>query len=138
MPASELRAFECGVRGTNWTRIVHHLTAGKAKYSYWLDVTEPWPDVKFTDITCRSLGGPIQTAKFKHTAAYRGVDLVIGDKVLAGGAEGFIVDSNSSANFDVLFTSGKWQGQILNVHPAEIKKLAATAEGGCATQINQS
>jgi hypothetical protein len=118
-----LKSFACGVRGTNWTRVVHHMTAGKAKYSYWVDVREAWPDVKFTDITCAVIGRPVQTEKFEHTAKYRGVTFKIGDEVEVNGETGFVVDSNPSANFDVLFTSGKWHGQTMNCHPSEIKAV---------------
>ncbi len=123
-----LRSFACGVRGTNWTRVVHHFSAGKAKYIYWRDVREAWPDTKFTDITCAVIGGPTQTDKFKHTAKYRGVAFEIGTPVKVNGERGVVVDSNPSANFDVLFRSGKWKGQILNCHPAEIEVLKPTSD----------
>jgi hypothetical protein len=112
-----LRAFECGVKGTDWTRIVHALSRGKAKYEYWHDVTEPWPDIPFTAITCRVLGPPQTDAGFIKTATYRGVPLArIGMRVEVDGEPGVIVGKNSSANFDVLF-DGKHKGGALNCHP---------------------
>jgi hypothetical protein len=113
-----LRAFEVGVKGTDWTRTVHALTAGKAKADYLRDVSEPWPDVKFTDITCRCLGGPVTDDGFRKTATYRGVPFAkIGMRVEVGGDAGQIAGNNSSANFDVLFTAGKHKGLTLNCHP---------------------
>ena len=115
---NSVRAFEVGVKGTNWTRTVHALTAGKAKYKYFCDVREPWPDVKFTNISCRCLGSPVTDEGFLKTAAYRGVPFArIGMLVEVGGNAGQIVGKNTSANFDVLFTAGKHKGLTLNCHP---------------------
>lgn len=119
-----LRAYEVGVKGTEWSRVVHHVSAAKAKYAYYRDVREPWPDLRFQDLTCRALGSPVQTEKFQHTANYSGVDFRIGDEVEVCGESGVLVDSNSMANFDVLFLTGKYKGQTLNCHPAEISRAA--------------
>ena len=43
-----------------------------------------------------------------------------------GEHEGLIAGHNSSANFDVLFTSGPWTGKTLNVHPSEVTVLSST------------
>ena len=115
---ANLQAFECGVKGTDWTRVVHAMTRNKARYLYWRDVTEPWPDIPFTAISCRKAGPPQTDADFSKTAAYRGVPLAkIGMRVEVGADPGVIIGKNSSANFDVLFTGGKYKGQILNCHP---------------------
>ena len=56
---------------------------------------------------------------FAHTAEYRGVPFArIGMKVrFSNGDEGIIKGKNSSANFNVLFTSGDNKGLTLNCHP---------------------
>jgi len=126
MGTQELQAFECGVKDTDWTRTVHAMTRNKARYLYWRDVREPWPDVPFTAITCRKLGRPQTDAGFLKTAAYRNVPLArIGMRVEVGGDSGLIVGKNSSANFDVLFTDGKHKGHILNCHPNWMMKYFA-------------
>jgi hypothetical protein len=121
---SGVRAFECGVIGTDWKTIVHHLSAGKAKYSYLLDVRDYWPDVTFKQLTCRVIGSPVQTEKFRHTAERRGVSFRIGDRVKVGTDYGYILDSNDSANFDVLFETGKHAGITLSCHPIWIEAAA--------------
>lgn len=62
----------------------------------------------------------MQTEKFRHTAEYRDVPFArIGMRVqfTDDDSEGIIVDSNSSANFNVLFMKGKHMGLTLNCHP---------------------
>lgn len=113
-----LRAYECSVRGTDWHRTVHAESAGKAKSEYWRDVTEPWPDVPFTAVTCRVIGGPVTSDAFRRTAEYRGVPFArVGMRVQAGEWHGVIVGNNDSANFDVLFEDGPFKGQKGNCHP---------------------
>jgi len=129
MGTQGLRAFECGVKGTDWTRIVHAMTRNKARYLYWRDIREPWPDVPFTAITCRTLGSPQSDAGFLKTAEYRNVPLArIGMRVEVEKEPGMIVGHNSSANFDVLFTDGKNKGYIFNCHPNW--RMKYFAEGG--------
>ncbi len=117
----KLRAYDCAVRGTNWNTTIHALTAGQAKSFYFRSVHEAWQSVRFTDIICHVAGPPRDTEKFKHTAQYRGVKFHIGDQVKVGGSLGFVVDSNASANFQVLFTEGRFCGNVLSVHPSEIQ-----------------
>jgi hypothetical protein len=116
----QIRAFECGVAGTEWRTTVHATTRGKAKMVYFLDVKDSWPDVKYTEIRCRVLGTPRNTPEFEHTKKYREVSFNIGDRVSVGGSLGFIVDRNNSANFDIEFTAGRYEGCRLNCHPSEI------------------
>ena len=121
-----LQAYEVSVIGTEWTRTVHALSRGKAKYEYWLDVREPWPDIKFTQIRCRTLGSPRNTDAFSNTAAKRGVPFArIGMRVQVGPDFGLLVDRNDSMNFQVLFTSGKYEGQVVNCHPNWMMKYFA-------------
>lgn len=108
-------------------RTVNHRSAGAAKYAYMMDVRDCWPDVKITDMHARKVGGPVTTAAFKRTAAYRGMpDLECGQAVTVNGRPGVIVGHNDSANFDVLFGPGsQWNGAICNVHPSELRFPAA-------------
>jgi len=115
-----IRAFECGVTGTEWRATVHATTRGKAKLVYFRDVKDAWQEVKFTDIRCRFLGSPRNTPQFEHTKAYRNVAFNIGDQVSVGGSVGFIVDRTNSANFAVEFTEGRYKGCRLSCHPVEI------------------
>jgi hypothetical protein len=118
-----LRAYECGVKGQEWKTVVHHLSAGKAKYRYLLQIRDAWEHVTFKDITCRTLGPPRDTEDLQRTVAYRGVDLHMGDRVKVGDSIGYIAGTNSSANFDVVFITGKYAGNVLNCHPIAIEKL---------------
>lgn len=115
---SELRAFECGVKGKDWKTVVHAMSSGKAKSEYQRDLHESWPEIPYTAITCRCLGRPVTSDDFKRTAEYRGVPFArVGMAVKVGEDDGVIVGNNGSANFDVLFTSGRYRGQVLNCHP---------------------
>lgn len=121
---NQVFAFEVSVVGTDWTKIVNTRTAGKAKYQYWLDVTDAWPDVPITAMRARKVGEPHTSEAFERNAKYRGLPNVkCGQRVKVGNDEGVIVGHNSSANFDVLFDddSPKYSGQRLNVHPQGIE-----------------
>ncbi len=73
------------------------------------------------NINVRLLGAARNTPEFEHTKAYRGVAFNIGDRVRVGESEGFVVDRNDSANFQVEFVSGRYAGGRLSVHPSEIE-----------------
>lgn len=118
----KLKAFACSVKDTDWGEsTVHALTRSKARYRHWRNVREPWPDIKLVDIRVRLLGAPRNTPEFEHTKAYRGAIFNIGDRVRVGTSEGFVVDRNDSANFEVEFVSGRYAGRRLSVHPSEIE-----------------
>jgi hypothetical protein len=116
-----------------WGETIYNTTsAGRAKREHHLAVSEPWPDVKFTDIRVHKLGAPHTSEAFLRNAAYRGLPHArCGHQVelaLAHGkiARGTIVGHNGSANFDVLFDEGTVLGGLrLNVHPAELRALTA-------------
>jgi hypothetical protein len=115
-----VKAYEIGVKSRpEFGQTVYAITAGKAKYSYLLDVQDCWPDVQFKDLTCRSLGTCFSSGEdFKRTARKRGVEFAeIGMRVEVDGEPGVIVGKNDSANFDVLFTGPKHRGNTLNCHP---------------------
>ena len=125
------------------------MTAGKAKADYWRDIQDPYPDIKYTDITCRCLGflyvpnvvsrgskiRRTQAAeeayqKLKRTAHDRGVSFAeIGMRVEMDGRAGVIIGSNSSANFDILFEDG----YVGNCHPNW--KMTYFAEDGSVIKI---
>lgn len=117
-----VRAFRCGVRGTDWEQVVNAESMGKAKARYWYDVHEAWPDIPYIAITCKVYGPAFSSASFLLTAAARGMpDLRCGQRVLlASGLEGVVVGSNGSANFDILVS-----GQVGNVHPGDIVEVRA-------------
>lgn len=118
MATQRVYAYECGIRGTEWTSVVHASSAGKARYRYLLEVGDTNDGLSFKDITVRSLGNPITDAEFERTAKYRGVPFAkIGMRVECEGSAGLIVGKNSSANFNVLFTFGRHQGCVMNCHP---------------------
>jgi hypothetical protein len=123
-----IRAFEVSVIGTDWMKIINAVTAGKAKYQYWLAVTDAWPDVPITAMRARlyNSGRPYTSPEFERNAAYRGMSEVkCGQRVRVGANEGVIVGHNSSANFDVLFDDDapKYPGMRLNVHPQEMELI---------------
>ena len=118
-----VHCYQVGVRGTDWTRDVLALSRGRAKADYWREVTDAWPDVKYTDITCQVGTSKRPDEEFVHTASYRGVPFAhIGMDVQVGHWNGVIVGKNDSANFNVLFTDGKFKGQTLNCHPNYMMK----------------
>lgn len=129
VPERAVFAWECNVRGKDWHRTINHLTAGKARYQYLLDLRDAWPDASFADITVRKVGPAHTSEAHKRTAAYRGrPELTCGRRVeVCSGSQralGVIVGHNDSANFDVLFDEDTYfAGGIGNVHPSEIRSL---------------
>lgn len=121
----EVFAFQCfPAKRPDWGRIVNAETASKARYDYWLDVSESWPEIKYTEIRSRKVGPAHTSEAFARNAAYRGMPAVrCGDPVKVGDDRGVIVGHNSSANFDVLFDTGRFAGQRLNCHPATVTVL---------------
>ena len=130
VPKRAVFAWECNVRGKDWQRTINHLTAGKARYEYLLDLRDAWPDATFADITVRKIGTAHTSAAFKRTATYRGMPaLTCGQRVeVCSGSQralGVIVGHNDSANFDVLFDEDTYfKGGIGNVHPSELRPVA--------------
>src|SRR5208337_2842810 len=117
-----LKAFDCNIKGSTFPpTTVYHVTAGKAKYQFWMEVSESYPDLKYTDITvCRGSDLPRKAVydEFLRTATYRGVPFArIGMDVEVGGHKGEIAGKNPSANFDILFLDGPHTGLVLNCHP---------------------
>lgn len=115
-----VRAYEVWpVDRPEWARRINHVSAGRAKAGYWRELRECWPDVPFTAIRSRVAGAPSGGEDFRRTAEYRQVANCarVGGRVRVGVNQGFIVGSNASANFDVLFIDGPCAGQVLNCHP---------------------
>ncbi len=117
-----LKAFACSVKGSTFPpTVIYHTTAGKAKYQFFIDLDDCYPDLKYTDITAYTIKTKSDDAihrEFTRTATYRGVPFAkIGMAVEVGGFKGEIAGKNSSANFDILFSEGPHKGLILNCHP---------------------
>ncbi len=46
------RAYSCTVRGSGWLpTAVHGTTIGKAKYKFWLEIRDAYPDITYIQIT---------------------------------------------------------------------------------------
>lgn len=125
MSGADMFAFEVWLKGHEEHRsVVNHRTLGKAKYAYLLDISDAFPDgLPFELVRARKVGPPQTSAGLVRTAAYRGrPELVAGVRVRVEGELGRIADSNSSANFDVLFDEdSRHCGAVLNVHPRDIE-----------------
>jgi hypothetical protein len=128
------------VIGTDWTRTVYGLTAGKAKAHYFYNVKDAWPDVPFTAIRTRLIKGhrPANTESFERTKRYRAFGFDIGDPVRVGEHSGFVVGSNDSANFDILFVDGPAAGLTRNVHPGDIMTIRSATPEHLSTVVEVS
>jgi|SRR5208337_4652987 len=52
-----LKAYAVNIRGfSHPSKIIYHESAGKAKYQFFLDVTDVYPDLKYTQITACRVG----------------------------------------------------------------------------------
>lgn len=128
-----ISAFACWhkSRDESMASIVNSTTHGKARYKYFLDISDCCPDLKIMDIRVRKVGGPRSSEQFIRNAKYRGMpDVRCGQRVRVKDTgegdvvgEGVIVGHNSSANFDVLFETGRFAGQTLNCHPCGLELL---------------
>lgn len=119
-----LFAFECSVKDCDGTTIVNAPSAGKARYHYWLRVSDPWPDVKLVDIRVRKVGAPRTSERLRLVGEMRGWPLKAGDRVTARtGETGTVCDGGGGgAYFEVWFDSG----HSGFVHPGDL--LAAPSE----------
>lgn len=132
----EIFAFACRHKDRpEWQEtIVNAQTAGKARYQFWIDVREPWPEVKLIDIRVRKIGGPKASNTFKHVAELRGMpDLEPGERITSQYGDGVIVDAGTGANFEILFDSGKYSGQRLMLHPLEFKRSGQSEKSNADT-----
>jgi len=111
-----MQAFACRLRGSEHETILNRETAGQAKADFYSRISEI--GCSFTDIRVRRVGGPVTTDDLARTAKYREVPFVrAGMRIKVEEDFGSVVDSNDSANFDVLFETGRHKGLILNCHP---------------------
>lgn len=114
-----------------WERVINARSAGKAKGAYYRSLAESWPDMPYTALRCRKIGGPHTSSAFTRNAQYRGIPEVrCGQRVAVGEGRGAVVGHNLSANFNVLFDddSPLYPGQTLNVHPGGCVLLAESEE----------
>lgn len=118
--------FRVTVVGTDWHQDINSTTPGQAKMRYYHDLRDSWQSIPFTALRVRKIGRASSSDEFLRVARYRGLpEARCGSQVKVGDEIGIIVGHNSSANFDVLFESGRYRGQVLNVHPAGLVLVAA-------------
>lgn len=120
--AIAVMAFECWINRSPHRTVVNATSLGKAKSQFQRDCLYDL-DVPFTAIRARQLSNSAATSsEFRRVAEYRGLPGVrCGDAVTIDNDRGVIVGHNSSANFDVLFQTGRYAGQVLNVHPHSLR-----------------
>lgn len=112
-----IQAFECRIRGWDSGTVLNRETSGQAKADYFRNIASE-VGAKYTDIRVRRLGGPVTTEGITRTAKYRGVPFArAGMRVKVENDYGRIVSHNDSANWDILFETGRWKGETLNCHP---------------------
>jgi hypothetical protein len=131
-----MRAFECNIKGREWSTTVYGETRGQAKYRYLLHVRDAWPDISFKDLTCHALK-PSEAFRsspgFLEVARRRGVPFArVGMKVTVEGHPGVIVGHNDSSNFDVYFTGGPHSGTVGNCHPGWKFEFSPMSVGGAS------
>ncbi len=51
-----MRSYEVGIKGSPHVTVVQAESAGKAKYSFLLDVSDCCPGISFKNLICRSIG----------------------------------------------------------------------------------
>lgn len=108
----ELKSYKCSVDGEHWTTF-NATSYGDAKMQYLQHLDDCYLAVK-----CRCTGAIYTSDEFIRNAKYRNIDFAYcGMVVDVAGEKGLIVGYNSSANLDVLFTTGKNKGKVLNCHP---------------------
>ncbi len=128
----EIRTYQVWLKGReDCPRVVHHTSAGKAKYEYLMDIGDLFPDgLPWADVRCRSLG-PFRPDQHKdpdleRVKAYRTrPDLVLGATVEHSydGKVGTIVGADGGY-VAVLFSGLKYQQPV---HPGELR-VVGTAE----------
>lgn len=112
----ELRHYQCSLVGIDHWWSVNSTSYGKAKSEFYrmLDMD----GIEFTSIRCKCIGMPHTSEDFKRNAKYRNIEFAYCGMVIdVSGEKGVIVGHNSSANLDVLFTTGKNKGHVFNCHP---------------------
>lgn len=119
-------AFEITVKGRpEWAQTINATTLGRAKAEYFSDLRDAWPDVPFTALRGRKVGGPSSSEQFIRNARYRGLPaLRCGDTVRVGDSSGVVVGHDASANFRVQFAAeSRYAGAVLSVHPGDFQPL---------------
>jgi hypothetical protein len=112
-----LRSFAVSTKDyPDHEKIVIAHSAGAAKYRYWIDIRDAYPEYPFTSMRARAVGGYVEPDGFRRCVEYRQIQFA---KVmmlvrLDDGREGRIIGHNSSANLDVIFDGGV----VMNCHPA--------------------
>lgn len=111
-----IQGFACRVRGSDHETILNRETAGQAKADFFSEFSDC--GFRYIDVRVRRLGPAVTTDDIVRTAKYRGVPFArAGMRVKVENDYGRIVSHNDSANWNVLFETGRWKGQTLNCHP---------------------
>ena len=116
-----VESYEVSIAGapSDWAQTIMAFSRGQAKSSYLAHVRDAYPDMPYTLVRARKVAGPKSSADFIRCATYRGLPHVrCGDPVTVDGDHGTVVGHNGSANFEILFSTGKYAGQTVPVHPA--------------------
>lgn len=125
---NEIFSFGVRLKGrdTYQETVINAKSASKAKYEFFLNISDCFSNLKFTDIRARKIGRPQSSRDFLRNAEYRGLpEIRCGCRVSVGENKGTVVGHNASANFDVCFDNdSKYKGATLSVHPSELKVLA--------------
>jgi hypothetical protein len=126
---SAVYAFEVWVAGTDWPpQVINARTRGKAKYDYWLRVTDAWSDIPITAMRSRRIGSVRNVGQlFEQVCRIRQMPAGFrcGSRVACGEALGTVVGSDSSANFLVLFDDDapEMAGVECHMHPSDFRVL---------------
>lgn len=123
-----LRAFYVWLEGfEEHKKVVNAVSLGAAKTQFLHDISDPCPDVKYTDIkgcvASRRYKGPWQTEEFMRVTDYRGIPYArVGQVFRYRDSFGVIMGPcrGGGALLSVFFTTGKWAGKRMSIHPAEI------------------
>ena len=110
----ELRCYECSLDKKHWVKF-NATSQGQAKmdFYHYLD-----GDFDYLLIKCRVVGNVHTSEAFIRNAIYRKIEFAYcGMVVEMDGNKGVITGHNDSANLNVLFTEGKYKGQLHNCHP---------------------
>lgn len=86
--------------------VLNALSASKARYQHYLEVSDAWNEVQYLDFRCRKIGKPSTTKRIESLAKYVNLPFVrAGMNISMNGDSGIIVDVRSGY-WVVLFTSG--------------------------------
>ena len=113
-----LYAFECRAKDADWHTIVNAPTAGKARYQYWLEALDAWPELKLTEISVRKAGAPVSSDMLRQVNEMRGRRFQAGDTVtLRDGRHGRISGAGGGGAYFQIWIDGCGPAYV---HPCDI------------------